>query len=325
MHEKSIMRRLSILLVLLLLFMLGGCHEKRDERLRVGISPWPGYEPLVLGVEKDLYEGVDVRIIRYATPSESFRALRDGVVDVAAFTADEVLHYAELSEKPKMFLVVDVSNGGDAIVARPEIKSLSQLKGKCVGTEASALGDYVINRAMDFAEGVSIDDITLLPVETIDQLQMYREGRIDALVTYEPYRTKLINEGAHVIFDSTQLPNEIVDVLVTNSETLQLKKNTIKALVDGWYRTIDFIREHREESMEAMASYEYIDKSDFETAFNTLTIPSRTEVRQMLTGRNNAFGNALERLAGLMQEKGSIEMHPDTASLIEGGMIGEDK
>ena len=84
---------ISILTVL----ALSSCEDKSTHNvLKVGISPWPGYEPLVLAAKYGFYGKHRIRIIRFGTPTESYRALRDGIVDVAAFTADEVFHYAEV-------------------------------------------------------------------------------------------------------------------------------------------------------------------------------------------------------------------------------------
>ena len=120
----------QIILTLFLAFFISGCSTQKKSKITIAISPWPGYEPLVLGLEKGFYDDLNLHIIRFATPTESFRALRDGVVDIAAFTADEVLHYANMKNKPVMFLILDISNGGDAIIARENIKSLNDLKGK---------------------------------------------------------------------------------------------------------------------------------------------------------------------------------------------------
>ena len=311
---------------IIVLFAISGCDRGNKEILKVGISPWPGYEPLVLGVEKDFYENIDVRIVRYATPSESFRALRDGIVDVAGFTADEVLHYAEVRDKPKMFLVLDISNGADAIVAKPEIESIDDLKGKKVYVESSALGNYMIKRAMDFAEyNISISDVKVSTVELAKHLKDYKAGKVDALVTYEPFLTQLQDEGAHVIFNSTQIPQEIVDVIVTNNHTLVDRPDVLKELINGWYRTLEYINKNKKVAMAEMAAYEYISADDFEASYNKLIIPSRSETIEMLSEDNGSFKTALSRLSEQMFEKGSLKTKVDTIPLVDAKLVKEAK
>lgn len=308
--------KIKTLLMLGIFFLLTSCANHK-EIIKVAISPWPGYEPLVLGVEKEFYEDIDVRIIRYATPSESFRALRDGIVDVACFTADEVLHYAEVRDTPKMFLVLDISNGGDAIVARPEIKSISDLKGKKVYIEHSALGNYVIKRSMDFATDININDIQLSTVELGKHLEDYNRGKVDALVTYEPFLTELLNSGAHTLFDSSQIPQEIVDVMVTNNETLIKKQKSLQKLVDGWYKTLEYIKVNQKESIEKMSAYENISIEAFLQSYKKLIIPSRMQTIEMFKTEDGSFFNALARLSELMLENGSLNKKINTKLLVE--------
>lgn len=314
----------KILLAIVIIFAITGCKDKK-EVLKVGICPWPGYEPIVLGVEKGFYENIDVRIVRYATPSESFRALRDGIVDVAGFTADEVLHYAEVRDKPKMFLVLDISNGADAIVASKEIKSIEDLKGKRVYVESTALGNYLIKRSMDFAENITISDIDVSTVELGKHLKDFKDGKVDALVTFEPYLTQLVDEGAHVIFDSKQIPQEIVDVLVTNNETLVNKEEVLRSLIDGWYKTLEYINSNKKRAMAEMAEYEYISEKEFEAAYDKLIIPSKEETIHMLETENGTFKTALHRLSELMFEKGSLNSEVDTTTLVEASLVKESK
>jgi len=315
-----------ILVSIVFLFIFVGCeHRNIDDEIKIGISPWPGYEALVLGVEKELFTGVNVRIIRFSTPSESFKALRDGTIDVATFTADEVFHYAEVRDKPKIFLIMDVSNGGDAIVARPEIKSLDDLKGKRVASEASALGEYVINRAMDFTNKVSINDITLSPVEIGNQENAYLQNKADAFVTYEPSKTKLLNAGAHVIFDSKMIPNEIVDVMVTNNHDLHEKRKQLSMVVNGWFEILKYINENHDEAMSRMASYEGLSKEEFESAYSELLIPTLYDNKKMLGEGSGSLSKPLSRLSKLMYEKNSIKKEVNIDDILDVSLVKKVK
>lgn len=311
----------KIILILLTLVFLSACSSEKKESLKVAISSWPGYEPLVLGLEKGFYSELDIRIIRFATPTESFRALRDGAVDIAAITADEALQYSQVKNKPKMFLVLDISNGSDAIVASKNINSLDDLKGKKVCVEPSALGDYMIHRAMDFTNGLKVEDFEIIPVDVGNHVEIYKKGEVDAIVTYEPFRSQLIKEGAHVIFDSKKMPNEIIDVLVTHENILSSKKDTIKKLVDGWFRTVEYIKNNKKESMQRMASYEFISAEEFKKAYDALIIPSRKENLEMLGSSEKSYSKVLNKLSLLMYEKGTINKHEDRTDSISDSVI----
>ena len=304
-----------VFFVFVMIFMQG-CFEEKKKTIRVGISPWPGYEGLVFGMEKGFFDKIDLRIVRFLTPTESFRALRDGAVDVAAFTADEILHYTKTKNKPKMFLVLDISNGGDAIVARPGIESLDDFRGKNIGVEPSALGHYFLHRSMDFTKGLQVKDFTVVPVDIDKHVSMYEKGLVDAVITYEPSRSLLLKEGAKVIFDSKQIPGEIIDVLVTEDKTLIENQKALKLLADGWFETVAYIKLHKQEAMQKMASYEYISVQEFEKAYDDLIIPTRQENIKMLGDGMYSYEGTLKRLSKLMLEIGSISNDLDTQELI---------
>ena len=235
------MKMMMTLILLSSALFFSACDNRSHPLLKVGISPWPGYEPLALAAEKNFYDNAHIRIVRFATPTESYRALRDGIIDVAAFTADEVFHYAEVRDSPRIFLILDISNGADAIVGKKNIKTLNDLKGKRLGVEGSALGDYVINRSLDFTQGLKLSEITLKHVEINEQERAFKNDEIDAAVTYEPSKSLLINAGAHVLFDSSKIPYEIVDVLVTNHSTMVERSDELIVLAKGWFKTLEYI------------------------------------------------------------------------------------
>lgn len=310
------MKFLKFFILVVLVLLLSACEEKKSaETLKVGISPWPGYEPLALAADKNFFK-TDIRIIRFSTPEDSYRALRDGVIDVAAFTADEVFHYAEVRNAPKIFLILDISNGADAIVAKKEINDISDLKGKRLGVEGSALGHYVINRSFDFSKNIKLDDITLKYVPIGKQSQAFKNDEVDAVVTYEPSKSLLIAQGAHVIFDSSQIPNEIVDVLVTNNETINTRSQDLKSLVDGWFRSLQYINDNKDLAMEELAIAEGTNKDDFIRSFSDIKIPSKEENIKMI-GENGTLVKPLQRLSDLMYEKKSLDTKIDIAPILD--------
>jgi len=312
------MNKILILTFSIFIILFSACEKPENESvLKVGISPWPGYEPFVLASKKGFYKGnTHIRIIRFSTPSESFRALRDGLIDVAAFTADEVFHYAEVRSAPRIFMVVDVSNGADAIIAKKSIKNLEELKGKTLGAEGSALGYYLISRSLDFAKNIKLSDIKLKTIPINDQVKAFKNGLIDAAVTYEPSKSLLLSQGAHVLFDSSQIPNEVVDVLVTNDETIKTKSNSLKILMDGWFKALDYINKNNTIAMKELANAEGTSVENFTKSFSEIKIASKEDNINMLK-KKGSLVKPMKRLSKLMYEKDSLKNDIDVEPLLD--------
>ncbi len=312
---------LRAVLILTVALFFSACEQQSREILKVGISPWPGYEPLALASEKGFFQDTPVRIIRFATPTESYRALRDGIIDVAAFTADEVFHYAEVRDKPRIFLILDISNGADAIVAKKEIKTIDDLKGKRLGVEGSALGDYVIQRALDFSkDGLEASQIQFKPVEINIQEKAFLNDEIDAAVTYEPSKSLLIKAGAHVLFDSSQIPYEIVDVLVTNDKTIEERSSDLENLAKGWFKSLHYINSNYKQMMLKMSQSEETTVEEFQKGYEDLIIPTKDENLKML-GEEGSLQKPMKRLAEMMLAKKSLEKQIDVRPLLDSQII----
>lgn len=74
-----------------------------------------------------------VRLVEYASGAEVLSAFRNRSIDLAAVTLDEAISLAEHDASLRVGLVLDHSNGADALVARPDIRQLADLKGRSVG------------------------------------------------------------------------------------------------------------------------------------------------------------------------------------------------
>ena len=120
------------------LAMLGACGDNRAATPRVASNNWPGYWPLYLAVRQAPEPIAHLTELRSATAV--MRAFRNGAIDIAALTLDEALVLAAEGLEVCVFLVVDVSDGGDALLARPSIESVAALAGHRIGVEASAVG-----------------------------------------------------------------------------------------------------------------------------------------------------------------------------------------
>lgn len=273
------MQRLLLLLAALLL--TGGCEcsEGADPKpLRVGLLAWPPYELAVLARERGYFGPTDVRLVDYRSPAEVARAFRHGSVDAVALTTHYLVQLeAEYPGNVAVF-VTNISHGGDSVVAR----KAGSLAGKRIGLEASPLGPYVLDRALK-AQRLSRADVTLVPTDVPYLEDAYLDGEVDAAVVYEPLRSRLLAAGAVEVFDSSQVPDEIADVLIVRRETLSEKRDQLEALVDGWLRAREDFLSHPEESAALLAPREHLRPEEFVTAMRGAILPDRVRNRQLLS------------------------------------------
>src|SRR5262252_208483 len=111
-----------------LLLAVGGCVREPESALRIGTNVWIGCEPLYLARELGYMDPKAVQLVEYPSASEVLRAFRNQAIDGMVISLDELFSLASEGLQPKVILVVDVSHGADAIVARPATQSMKDLK-----------------------------------------------------------------------------------------------------------------------------------------------------------------------------------------------------
>lgn len=284
------------------LSILIGCVQIPQTPLRIGINIWPGYEPLFLAKELGYYQGYPIELRDYPSATEISQAFRNGDIEVAGLTMDESLLLAQTTPDIRIILITDFSNGADVLMAKPEIKTLPELKGRKIGVESNALGGYFLSRVLDKA-GLSPKDIQAVSLGVSEHEQAYKQNLVDAVVTFEPVRSDLLEFGAKILFDSSQIPKEIVDVLVVREQLLTQQRSALKLLIKGWFQALDYNQRYPQEAARKMALREQVSPEQFIASLKLLTIPDRQTNLKLLSKKDPFFLESCERLLKIMLDK----------------------
>ncbi len=298
---------------------LAGCTSQ-ESVLRVGTNVWVGYEPLYLARDKGFFSDKQIQMVELLSASDVMTAFREGMIDVAALTLDEAISLAADAIPLKVFLVMDISKGADSLLARKDIPDLSALKGKNIGVEKTAVGAVMLDSALKRA-GLQLDDIHVEHLTADQHVDAYRLGRIDAVVTFEPNISMLQKLDARVIFDSSQIPGRIIDVLVMQPEVAQTHKQALSMLVDSHFKALDFIRHHPEDAAELMAVRLQVDSAEVMPMFDGLLLPDRQLNQQMFADNAAQLQSSTELLADSLNRAGLINSVVASAHLFDTGFI----
>ena len=294
----------SLLCIALGTVGLAGCASA-PARSDLATNVWPGYEPIYLANELGYLDPSVIRLRELPSSTTVLDAFRGGRIDIAALTLDEALRLEHDGIGIRIILVMDVSNGADVVMARPGVRSLADLRGKRIGVESGALGAYMLSRALGHA-GLSPSDVTVISIPVDQHEQAYVSGAVDAVVTFEPVRTRLLSRGARVLFDSSQIPNEIFDVLVVRETVFDGSPTIVTDLTSAWYRALDYYHAHPEDALRRMAAREDVTPQAFLASLEGLKIPSQAEDDRLLGGNDPAILAPAQRLADVMLKAGVI-------------------
>lgn len=318
---KLIKAFITVATVLLLELVFVSCVKEPPPPLRVGTNVWPGFESLYLARNLGYYENTPIRLVDYPSSSEIIRAYRNGELEMSALTADEVLLLANTEPNISIVLVMDISNGGDVILAKPEIPKLQDLKGRRVGVEASALGAYMVTRALEQV-GMSPKDVQIVPLGVSEHERAFKQGNVDAVVTFEPVRSNLLAVGAKLLFDSTQIPGEIVDCLIVRNELLTTNQLTaMQTMVNGWFRAVDYLQKNPQDAARLVAPRTGITPKQFLKSLDGLRTPDIRENQRLLSKTDTSLLNGMKQLSKVMVANNLLQKAVDPTSLLNDRLV----
>lgn len=314
---------ISIATVTLCAIGLASC-TKAEPPLRVGANVWPGFETLYLARNLGYYDRTPIRLVDYPSGTEEVRAYRNGEIEGAGVSIDEALVLAATNPDVKIVVVMDFSNGGDVILSKPEIKKLQALKGRSVGVEATALGAFIITRALE-QKGMSPKDIKIISLGVSEHERAFKQGRVDAVVTFGSARTKLLAAGAKQLFDSSQIPGEIVDVLIVREDVINKQPKTVQALVDGRFRALDYLNKNPQDAASRIAPRTGVTPEQFLESLKGLSTPNLQENQKLLGKTDPSLLKGVERLSQLMLDNKLLPKAVDPAPLLDDRLVNNVK
>jgi NitT/TauT family transport system substrate-binding protein len=179
------------------------------------------------------------------------------------------------------------------------MRSMRDLKGKSIAVESSALGAFVLSRALAL-NGMQPSDVNVVHLDTNEQPSAFEKGEVDGAVTFDPYRARFLRAGAKTLFDSTQIPGEIVDLLAVRASVFDRHPKALQALLSGWFDAIDYMNASPADAARRMGIRQQTSGEQFLEAQRGLHVPTREENLRMLGGATPALAVTGHRLMALM-------------------------
>ncbi|KAJ54371.1 lipid kinase [Actibacterium mucosum KCTC 23349] len=220
----------------------------------VGWMPWGYLETSgIMDKWADKYE-IDVEIVQINDYIESINQYTAGAFDgVSATNMDTLSIPSGGGVDTTALLVGDYSNGNDAVIIKGE-GGLESLKGKPVNLVELSVSHYLLARGLD-SVGLSEADLAgVINTSDADMIAAYATDDVEAVVTWNPLVSTILEEPtATKVYDSADIPGEIIDIMFVNTDTLADNPAFGKALTGAWYEVLGLMAAGDEEALTAMA------------------------------------------------------------------------
>jgi len=225
--------------------------RKDDNTLRVQLVTWGGYAPGLYyneGAEansfsryfKDYGFKVDFKVENDLM--NALNAWMAGEYDIIVQTADAFPLYTAPADinffKPKAFMQVDWSRGGDAIIVKRGINTVNDLKGKTVAIAVPSPAQTLLISALE-AAGLSYNDVKV--IKTSDNLkaaELFRSKDVDAAVVWSPDDILATRDvpGSKVLLTTREQSHIIGDIFFAKESYLRNNRDKVNAFYEGWMK-----------------------------------------------------------------------------------------
>lgn len=258
-------KTLSVIILIFLAIAFNTTCGKEKKEYRIAWSHYTGWEPWeyadnagILKKWGDKYNIV-IKLDRINDYIESINLFTAGKYQGCAMTNMDALTIPAAGGVDCTALIVgDYSNGNDGIVTMGE-KTVKELVGKKVMLVQLSVSHYLLSRALEM-NGMKEKDLTLVNTSDAEIGSIFKTQKGSIAVTWNPVLMNAVKTpGANLIFDSSKIPGEIIDLMVVNTNAPDELK---KALTGAWFETMEIMRD----KTRSAASTDFMAKNSGATA-----------------------------------------------------------
>ena len=260
------------------LFGLDAQAETKD-RFSVCWTIYAGWMPWEYGGTQGVVDkwakkyDIEIDVVQLNDYVESINQYTAGQFDGCAMTNMDALTIPAAGGVDSTALIVgDFSNGNDGIVIKGKDKTLADLKGLPVNLVELSVSHYLLARGLETV-GLAEKDIKVVNTSDADLVGAFASQDVKAVTTWNPLLAEVTaTPEVTKVFDSSQIPGEIIDLMVVNTQTLKDNPALGKALTGAWYEimaTMSAQNAAGKAAREHMAKASGTDLASFEAQLTT--------------------------------------------------------
>ena len=232
--------------------------------------------PCWVALEKGLFEkeGVKVEVAGiFKAGPELMSAFAAGALDMG-YVGVAPATTAVANKTAKVVVLAQVNTEGSALVVRKDgkIQTVSELVGKSAAIPGhSTVQDFLFRKAL-LKFKIQPDRVKIMVLKPPEMIGALRTDQIDAFIAWEPYPAKAItSEVGRAIASSRDIwKDHPCCVLAADERFLESQPGKAKSVVRGHVKAIEFIHQHREETIKIGIKYTGMDEASIRLAMENV-------------------------------------------------------
>ena len=176
-------------------------------------------------------------------------AMASGDVDIGYVGITPVLSSIEKGVPVKVISAAQTEGSGIGVAKDSGINSVSDLAGKKIATPGDASIQHMLLKYYLGQNGMSIDDLKVSAMKVPSMNGALKTGKIDGMITFEPYVTIAEENGAEIFVDSSEiLPNHPCCVVVASDDFIKNHENETKTILEIHENATAYINNNTDEA-----------------------------------------------------------------------------
>ena len=232
-----------------------GAGAEEKVTLRLGYFPNVTHATGIVGVEKGIFaknlgSNVKLETKTFNAGPAAVEALLADALDATFIGPNPAINAYAKSKGEAIRIIAGATSGGAALVVKPTITDVSQLKGKKVATPQLGNTQDVAARAYFAEKGLKTNpqgggDVSIVPQENAQTLDTFKAGDIDGAWVPEPWVARLVQEGkGKVLVNEKDLwpgGKFVTTHLIVKTTFLEEHPDAVKKLLQGTVEANDSI------------------------------------------------------------------------------------
>jgi NitT/TauT family transport system substrate-binding protein len=262
---------------------LGLSTEASAKTYKIAWSHYTGWEPWQYANKSGIIKkwadkyGVDIKLVFFNDYVESINQYTSGAYDGCVMTnMDALISPAAGGVDSEAIIVGDFSNDNDGFVIKKWNKTIDDIRSRKIKLVELSVSHYLWARWLDITNqknGTKLKESDFKLQNVASENDLAPQFILDekaATVTWNPHLMKVREQnGADLVFGSSQIPGEIIDLMVVRTDAPEALK---KALTGAWYETMKIMNSRGKAATEAiqyMAKYSEVTPDQFKAQLKT--------------------------------------------------------
>ena len=228
-------------------FIFGGSGEE----VTIGYLPSDHDAALFVADAQGKYSenGINTKLVQFNNGGDLMTAMASGDVDIGYVGITPVLSSIEKGVPVKVISAAQTEGSGIVVGKDSGINSVSDLAGKKIATPGEASIQHMLLTYYLEQNGMSIDDLKVSAMKVPSMNDALKTGKIDGMITFEPYVTIAEDSGADVLVDSSEiLPNHPCCVVVASDDFIKNHENETRTILEIHENTTAYINNNTDEA-----------------------------------------------------------------------------